>query len=69
MTKLLAFLIRLYQGALSPVLGGCCRFYPSCSEYCLDAVQKHGWRRGLMLGLARLGKCHPFHPGGVDLVP
>jgi len=61
--------IRLYQILLSPVLGGQCRFYPSCSTYGLEAVERHGWWRGLRLGLVRVLKCHPFHPGGVDPVP
>lgn len=61
--------IRVYQRAVSPYLGPCCRFYPSCSAYCAEAVQKHGSLKGLWLGLRRLGKCHPFHPGGLDPVP
>ena len=67
--KLIILLIRVYQAAVSPLLGPCCRFYPSCSAYCLEAVRVHGWPRGLLLGLRRLLKCHPFHPGGVDPVP
>lgn len=62
-------LIRLYQLTLSPWLGRHCRFYPSCSAYCLEAIRQHGALRGAWLGLCRLAKCHPFHPGGVDLVP
>ena len=69
MKLLVMLLIRCYQFLISPLLGPCCRFHPSCSSYCLESVQKHGWLRGLGLGLRRLAKCHPFHPGGVDPVP
>lgn len=61
--------IRLYQLVLSPVLGRQCRFYPSCSAYTQEAIEKHGLIKGLALGGRRLLKCHPFHPGGVDTVP
>lgn len=61
--------IRLYQVTISPLLGPRCRFFPSCSVYTLQAVHKHGALKGLWLGLARIAKCHPFHPGGVDPVP
>jgi uncharacterized protein len=64
-----AFLIRLYQWTLSPWLGGGCRFYPSCSNYALEAIHLHGVLRGGWLTLRRLGKCHPFHPGGFDPPP
>lgn len=60
--------IRLYQ--LTRILRpSCCRFYPSCSDYALEAIEKHGLARGIGLTLARLLKCHPWHIGGVDLVP
>jgi len=65
----LIFLIRLYQLLLSPFVGGHCRFHPSCSVYAIEAIQRHGCLKGLRLSLVRLVKCHPFHPGGVDLVP
>lgn len=61
-------LIRVYQALISPLLGRSCRFYPSCSQYMHDAIRIHGPMRGLFLGAARLGKCHPFHPGGFDPV-
>jgi putative membrane protein insertion efficiency factor len=64
----LRVLARAYQVGLSPLLGPCCRFTPSCSDYFIEAVEKHGVR-GLRLGVKRLLKCHPFHAGGVDLVP
>ena len=69
MRALLAWLISLYQAVLSPLLGGRCRFYPSCSQYAKEAVLKHGAGRGLSLSAARLARCHPWSPGGVDLVP
>ena len=55
-------LIRLYQLTLSPWLGRSCRFYPTCSNYALEAIELHGVLR-------RLGRCHPFHPGGFDPPP
>jgi hypothetical protein len=61
-------LIRGYQRCISPLLPRSCRFYPSCSEYLLQAVEKHGVTRGILMGLIRLSKCHPFHPGGYDPV-
>ena len=62
-------LIRLYQKLISPWLGQRCRFHPSCSHYCIDALTQHGMVHGLWLGLKRISKCHPFHPGGFDPVP
>ncbi|MDJ0984224.1 MAG: membrane protein insertion efficiency factor YidD [Desulfobacterales bacterium] len=61
--------IRGYQYTLSPLLGPCCRFYPSCSNYALQAIQQHGPFKGLFLASKRVLRCHPFHPGGVDPVP
>lgn len=69
MRPLFVALIRVYQVLISPLLGQRCRFYPSCSQYALEAIQKHGAVRGLALGARRLVKCHPLNPGGVDLVP
>jgi len=62
-------LVRLYQLTLSPLLGARCRFHPSCSCYAREALERHGAWRGLGLTLRRLGRCHPFHPGGIDPVP
>ena len=62
-------LIRLYQLGISPLLGPRCRFYPSCSRYAAEAIQTHGPLRGVYLGTRRLLRCHPWNPGGVDLVP
>jgi len=66
---LLVSAIRLYRLTISPLLGPRCRFYPSCSQYALEAIQKHGTIRGVALALVRVARCHPWHPGGVDLVP
>jgi len=68
MRSLLVALIRLYQWTLSPLLPPACRFYPSCSQYALVAVREHGVMRGGWLAVARLARCHPWHPGGVDFV-
>jgi len=62
-------LIRLYQLCISPFLGQCCRFYPSCSDYATESLAKHGVLKGSWLTVKRLLKCHPWHPGGVDEVP
>ena len=69
MKPLLLALIRLYQYAISPILGRRCRFFPSCSEYAAEAVEKHGAVKGAVLGLKRLSRCHPWNPGGFDPVP
>ena len=69
MKKIVLFLIRCYQVLLSPLLGRHCRFYPSCSNYTYEAIKKYGLFKGIFLGGKRLLKCHPFHPGGVDLIP
>ena len=60
--------LRFYKRYLSPLLPSACRFYPTCSEYMLQAVEKHGVMRGVWMGTKRLAKCHPFHAGGVDPV-
>lgn len=62
------FLIRSYRRCVSPHLGSPCRFFPSCSEYALHAIALHHYK-GLWLMIKRLGKCGPWHPGGVDFVP
>lgn len=69
MRQLLIFLIKAYSLVISPLLGNRCRFYPSCSEYATTAIARHGAARGTLLALARLARCHPWHPGGVDPVP
>ena len=67
--KLLIALIRVYQVLLSPMLGGACRFVPSCSAYALEAIERHGALRGSWLALRRLSRCHPFGGSGFDPVP
>ena len=69
MRHFLALLIRLYQWTISPLLGPVCRFHPSCSHYALEAILRFGVLRGSALTLARLARCHPWHPGGFDPVP
>ncbi|MBS1130574.1 MAG: hypothetical protein H6R16_1576 [Proteobacteria bacterium] len=69
MKYLLIALVRGYQYAISPFLGRSCRYVPTCSEYMVDAVQKHGAFRGGWLGVKRVCRCHPWHPGGYDPVP
>ena len=69
MRALIRFLIRAYQLSLSPLLGARCRFYPSCSHYALEAIERHGVWRGGWLSVRRVARCHPFCPGGVDPVP
>jgi putative membrane protein insertion efficiency factor len=62
-------MIRVYQWTVSPLLGPCCRFHPSCSCYTHEAIERHGAIRGLWLGARRLLRCHPFVEGGYDPVP
>lgn len=68
MRKIICFLIRIYQYVLSPFMQPCCRFYPSCSQYALDAIVIHGVLKGLFLTIRRLLRCHPFAKGGYDPV-
>lgn len=69
MKTLLTFLIRVYQVAISPMLGPRCRFYPSCSNYALEALRVHGTAKGSYLTARRVCRCHPWNAGGVDPVP
>jgi uncharacterized protein len=69
MRWVLIFLVRSYQVVLSPLLPASCRFYPSCSTYAVEALERHGALRGGWLTLRRLARCHPFRPGGYDPVP
>lgn len=65
----LVALVRGYQKYISPGLPPSCRFYPSCSQYALEALQRHGAFKGSLLAARRLTRCHPFNPGGEDPVP
>ena len=69
MRHCLILLIRTYQLLLSPLLGNHCRFYPSCSHYAVEAIERHGPWRGSLLAVRRILRCHPWHPGGIDPVP
>jgi len=66
--NLLRLPILFYRRFISPFLPSSCRFYPSCSEYALEAIEKHGALKGFFLSLKRIIKCNPFHPGGYDPV-
>lgn len=67
--KIFLSIIRFYQIVISPLKPPTCRFYPTCSHYGLEAVQRFGAFKGGWLTLKRILKCHPFHPGGIDPVP
>lgn len=69
MSRILLWLIRLYQNTISKVLPPSCRFTPSCSEYTYEAIEKHGILKGGWLGVKRISRCHPLNPGGYDPVP
>ena len=69
MRSVALFLLRCYKRFLSPLLPPMCRFEPTCSVYTMQAVEKYGTLRGIWLGIRRLGRCHPFNPGGWDPVP
>jgi hypothetical protein len=69
MKALLVALLRGYQYVFRPMLGSNCRFYPSCSDYAMEAITKHGAIKGSWLAAKRVARCHPYHPGGFDPVP
>ncbi|MBX3708424.1 MAG: membrane protein insertion efficiency factor YidD [Gammaproteobacteria bacterium] len=69
MTACLIAIIRLYRMAVSGLLGHCCRFEPSCSTYAMEAITIYGCFKGSYLAVRRVLRCHPWHSGGVDLVP
>ena len=69
MKIVLIALVRFYRYAISPMLGRNCRFHPTCSEYAIEALERHGALRGGWMAAKRVGRCHPFNPGGYDPVP
>ncbi|MBN1858510.1 membrane protein insertion efficiency factor YidD [Candidatus Bipolaricaulota bacterium] len=69
MTRWMIRWIRWYQRVVSPTREARCRFLPTCSQYAVEALRKHGWLRGGWLALRRFIRCNPFHPGGIDPVP
>lgn len=69
MKKLLLIFIKFYQYFISPFIGNNCRYYPTCSAYAVEAVEKYGSLKGALLTAKRILRCHPFHAGGFDPVP
>lgn len=69
LAQLLIWLVYAYRLTLGPVLGGSCRFEPSCSSYAIEALERHGPLRGCQLAARRILRCHPFHASGYDPVP
>jgi uncharacterized protein len=67
--KLFIIPVRIYQLMISPLIPGACRFHPSCSQYMIDAIKKHGVIKGSALGVKRISKCHPFGGSGYDPIP
>jgi putative membrane protein insertion efficiency factor len=68
MQRLIVFLLKAYKRGISPLLPSACRFYPTCSVYMLEAVEKYGAGKGVWMGLKRLSRCHPLNEGGFDPV-
>lgn len=69
MRQILILFVRGYQVVLSPLLPAACRYHPTCSNYAIEALEKHGALRGSWLAVKRIARCHPFRPGGFDPVP
>ena len=69
MKQILLALVRFYRRAISPFCRPCCRFYPTCSQYALEAIEKYGALKGGYLAVRRILRCNPFHKGGYDPVP
>jgi putative membrane protein insertion efficiency factor len=68
LTRIFISAIALYRKLISPILPSACRFHPTCSQYAREAIERHGPGRGTWMATKRLGRCHPFHPGGEDPV-
>ena len=69
MKRLLLLLVQFYRSCISPLLPPSCRYYPTCSAYAMEAIERYGARRGGWMALRRILRCHPFHRGGYDPVP
>ncbi|MFC4652078.1 membrane protein insertion efficiency factor YidD [Lactococcus nasutitermitis] len=69
MKKIFIAFVRFYQRFISPLTPPSCRYYPTCSNYMIQAIQKHGAGKGILMGTARILRCHPFCKPGYDLVP
>ena len=69
MNRILITIIGFYKKYISPLKPASCRFYPTCSDYAIEAIQKYGCFKGIFLSIKRLLRCHPYHPGGYDPVP
>jgi uncharacterized protein len=69
MSVVLVWLVRAYQMSIGPLLPAACRYYPSCSAYAIEALERHGALRGSVLAVRRIARCHPFRAGGYDPVP
>ncbi|CAG0983431.1 MAG: membrane protein insertion efficiency factor YidD [Bacteroidetes bacterium] len=69
MSRFFIFLIKLYQISISPYLGNNCRFSPTCSQYCIEALKKYGFFKGMRYSIKRISKCHPLGSSGYDPVP
>jgi putative membrane protein insertion efficiency factor len=69
MKQLLVLFVRGYQVAIGPLLPASCRYFPTCSAYALEALERHGAWKGSLLAIRRIARCHPFRPGGFDPVP
>ncbi|MDD4047756.1 MAG: membrane protein insertion efficiency factor YidD [Clostridia bacterium] len=68
LNKIFIVIIRFYQKYISPLKGATCRFYPTCSQYAIEAIEKYGLFKGIILSIKRILKCNPYHPGGYDPV-
>ncbi len=69
MKRLLLLLVQFYRSCISPLTPPSCRYYPTCSAYAMEAIERYGARRGAWMALRRILRCHPFHRGGYDPVP